>query len=131
MPKELPDALKKNLWKPGQSGNPKGKPKGSRIKFNDAFLADMLEAWESMGMTAIVQMAKGKPNEYVRASLDLFKAINPKEITVKNDGSITGRFNEDELDSLLALADRLETMEGGASTGKADPSGEGQPKPIH
>jgi len=27
--KHLPEALEKNLWKPGESGNPNGRPKGS------------------------------------------------------------------------------------------------------
>jgi len=27
--KQLPEALKKNIWKKGESGNPKGRPKGS------------------------------------------------------------------------------------------------------
>ena len=40
-------------WKPGQSGNPKGRPKNAKQKLSDTFLADMLEAWERDGKSAI------------------------------------------------------------------------------
>ena len=36
-------------WKPGQSGNPKGRPQGSRNKLSEDFLADLHDAWLAFG----------------------------------------------------------------------------------
>ena len=38
--------LKKYAFKPGQSGNPAGRPKGSRNKLAETFLADVYAEWE-------------------------------------------------------------------------------------
>jgi hypothetical protein len=33
------------MWQPGQSGNPNGRPVGSRTVFSQAFLKDLAEVW--------------------------------------------------------------------------------------
>ena len=37
---------------PGQSGNPRGRRKGSRHKLSEAFLADLAEDWDANGIEA-------------------------------------------------------------------------------
>ncbi|MGA7153009.1 MAG: DUF5681 domain-containing protein, partial [Pseudolabrys sp.] len=44
-------------WKPGQSGNPKGRPKGSRNKLCEEFFRDLCEAWQAFGKPALETMA--------------------------------------------------------------------------
>jgi Family of unknown function (DUF5681) len=34
-------------FRPGQSGNPKGQPEGSRRRFSEAFLAELAAAFEA------------------------------------------------------------------------------------
>ena len=62
-------------FKKGQSGNPKGRPKGSRNKLSESFLKDALEAWEKDGKTALKTMASEKPADFAK----MIASIIPKE----------------------------------------------------
>ena len=73
-------------FKPGQSGNPNGRPKGSRNKLSESFLQDALEAWNESGKEALRTMANEKPNEFAR----MIASIIPKEDTIEHSG-INGR----------------------------------------
>jgi len=64
-------------WKPGESGNPAGRSKGSRNKLKEAFLKDLCEAWEKHGAAAIEEIAKNEPAAFVRVVASLL----PREVT--------------------------------------------------
>jgi hypothetical protein len=68
-------------WKPGQSGNPKGRPKGSRDKINEAFIREMVAAWEIHGRAAIEKVAKADPTNFVKIAASLL----PKDVNVKGE----------------------------------------------
>jgi hypothetical protein len=40
------------MWQPGQSGNPNGRPLGSRTVFSTAFCKDLDEVWSEEGREA-------------------------------------------------------------------------------
>ena len=65
-------------WQPGQSGNPEGRKKGSRNKLGEAFLEDMLHAWESQGPTAIQKVIEKKPEVFLKVVADLM----PKDVNL-------------------------------------------------
>jgi len=69
----------KPAWEPGQSGNPNGRPKGSRNKLGEAFLADMLEDWEANGKSAIEVVRAEKPEQYLK----VVASILPKEVNLR------------------------------------------------
>lgn len=66
-------------FKPGQSGNPAGRPKGARSKLGEAFLADMLADWEVHGADTIVKVRDEKPDQYLK----VVASILPKELNVR------------------------------------------------
>jgi hypothetical protein len=62
-------------WRPGQSGNPAGRPKSARSKFSEAFLRDAYEVWLTHGKKALQATAENHPVEYLK----LIVSLLPKE----------------------------------------------------
>lgn len=76
-------------WKPGQSGNPKGRAKGSRNKLAEAFVSDLYADWQEHGVAAIAQVRVERPHEYVK----VVASILPKEVKIERMDDM----NDDEL----------------------------------
>lgn len=102
-------------WKPGQSGNPKGRPQNAKQKLSDSFLADMLAAWEAKGKDAIDRVIEKRPHEFIKA----VAAIVPKDIHVKT--STVQELSDDELIAALAALRSAVTL-AGAGSGSEAPS---------
>jgi hypothetical protein len=59
----------------GISGNPNGKPLGSRNKLKEAFWVDFCGAWETHGQAALAIVAQEDPSTFVKVAA----SIMPKE----------------------------------------------------
>ncbi len=70
-------------WKPGESGNPKGKRTGARDKITQAFLNKLDEVWREQGLEALKKAAQDRPAEFCR----MIASLLPKDqnLSVKND----------------------------------------------
>lgn len=70
-------------WKPGQSGNPKGRPKGSRHKLSEDFLKALSDDFSQNGTRVIAQVRQEDPAKY----LTIVAQVVPKEneLNIKGD----------------------------------------------
>ena len=96
--RHLPAALEANKWAPGQTGNPLGRPKGSRNKLGEAFIEAMHEDFTQHGAAVIAQVRQEKPDQYLK----VVASILPQQHHVK-----VTPFEEMTDDQLRKHAERL------------------------
>jgi hypothetical protein len=65
-------------FKPGQSGNPKGRPKGARNRLGTQFLEALEADFNQFGSQALALVRERKPEIYMRVVADLL----PKEANI-------------------------------------------------
>lgn len=65
-------------FKPGQSGNPTGRPKGARSKLGEDFVKALQQDFKAHGISVIEKVREDKPDAYLK----VIASILPKEVTV-------------------------------------------------
>jgi hypothetical protein len=85
-------------WKPGQFGNPKGRPQGSRNKLSEEFFRDLCDAWQVFGKPALMTVALTHPLEFVR----LVASLMPRELEATTTAPVMERMSDAQLDAIIA-----------------------------
>ena len=89
-------------FKPGQSGNPRGRPKGARSKLGEDFLTELYENFAVHGAAAIERVCEDDPAAYLRVIV----SVLPKDIKIDRrlDAGPLSNLTDDELVALLYAA---------------------------
>ena len=77
-PAAAPDntgAKQDTRFRPGQSGNPKGRPRGARSKLGEDFLQALSDDFQEHGVAAIKRVRERSPEVYLK----IVKDILPRE----------------------------------------------------
>ena len=117
--KQLPEAMKPFCFKPGQSGNPAGRGKGTRDLFCENFIKDFMAEWRIGGPEALEAVRTKEPAVFLRVAA----SIIPKEY----------KFNDKDtsLEELLeqnSIAELNQLIAGLVELGASKPSPKGDNK---
>lgn len=62
-------------WKPGESGNPAGRPKGARNKFAQDFVQAFAEHWAVHGVKSLDHLAENDQATYCRIAVGILPKV--------------------------------------------------------
>jgi hypothetical protein len=94
-----------HLWKPGQSGNPAGRPIGARSKIEESFLESLRKKWEAEGDSIIDRVAMNNPEKI----LEVMARVLPKEVAVSVEQRTPGNLEPEAWATLRRVLDLIES----------------------
>jgi hypothetical protein len=106
-------------WKPGQSGNPYDRPKGSRNKLSEEFIQALAADFEEHGRAVIRQVRETKPEVYLKVVASLL----PKDVNLN-----TNPYADLSDEQLMERLDRLDretapSLVSSSVAGRTEPPG--------
>jgi len=100
-------------WKPGESGNPAGRPIGARQKISEALLADLHVVWEEHGVSVLQRLAVTDPGKLAQIAYGLL----PRDVFISVEQRTPGNLDPDEWAILRRVIDLIKQNANGSELG--------------
>jgi hypothetical protein len=94
-----------NRWQPGQSGNPTGRPIGSRAKIAETIIRDITAEWERSGAAVMQRMAIEEPSK----SAQLAAGLIPREALLTVAQRLPNNLDADDWQIVMAVMEAVRT----------------------
>lgn len=89
-------------FKPGQSGNPAGRPKGARSKLGEAFIQALHDDFNEHGVAAVEKVRTEKPDQYLK----VIASLMPKDHNI-NFNNLDDLSDDELAERVRQLASQL------------------------
>jgi Family of unknown function (DUF5681) len=86
-------------WKTGESGNPGGRPKGSRNAFSLAFIGDLTASWAQHGPDILRKVAINDPSRF----LGVCASVLPKDVALSIEQNNPGNLDPEDWAIVMEL----------------------------
>ena len=93
------------MWQPGQSGNPNGRPVGSRTAFSQSFLKDLASVWAEDGRETMVKTARHNPAVFFATCARL---IGP-EVKLTIEQQLPGNLSPSDWNLMMQILDAVKS----------------------
>src|SRR5262245_41199546 len=98
-----------NLWRRGQSGNPAGRPRGSRNALSEEVICALLRDFRQHGQKAVARVRQTQPAAYLK----ILALLVPREHKVEHSNTIKDLSDEQLEATIEYIKAALEAQAGG------------------